>query len=94
MPLNFTVNNPSCEIWERIVFYTVSGESEEAFLGPPSDVCSLAVLSRAVYEQISFENNTHLYARILRYKFDFFAPARRMFERWRTKCLALELIKP
>lgn len=94
MPLNFTVDNPSCEIWERIAYYTVCGESEEAFLGPPSEICSLALLSRAVYHQISFENNTHLYARIFRYKFDFLAPARRLSERWRTtKCLAFELIK-
>ena len=94
MPLNFTVDNPSCEIWERIAFYTVSGESEEAFLGPPSEICSLTLLSRAVYHQISFENNTRLYARIFRYKFDFLAPARRLSERWRTtKCLAFELIK-
>lgn len=94
MPLDFTVDNPSCEIWERIAFYTVTGESEETFLGPPAEICSLVLLCRAVYRQISFQHNTHLYARIFRYKFDFLAPARRLSERWRTtKCLAFELIK-
>ncbi|KAF8963146.1 hypothetical protein BDZ97DRAFT_1051779 [Flammula alnicola] len=79
-------------IWERIAFYAVA--SEETFLGPPSEICSMLLISRSVYHQISYRRNTHLYARIFGFKFDLAAPTRRLSERWRTTaCLASELIK-
>ncbi|KDR78686.1 hypothetical protein GALMADRAFT_244185 [Galerina marginata CBS 339.88] len=92
MALRYTPDILTSEVWERIAFYAVA--SEDTFLGPPSMICSLALLSRLVYAQISFKNNPRLYARIFRFKFDASAPARRLSERWRTtKCLASELIK-
>ncbi|KAF4613809.1 hypothetical protein D9613_008054 [Agrocybe pediades] len=40
------------------------------------------------------KSNSHLYARIFRFKFDTLASTRRLSERWRTtKCLSSELVK-
>jgi hypothetical protein len=91
MPTQLQVDLP-CEIWERIAFYTVA--SEEAFLGPPSNICSLVLISRSIHQKISYKMNTNLYGRIFRFKFDYVALTRRLSERWRTTgCLASELIK-
>ncbi|KAF9475448.1 hypothetical protein BDN70DRAFT_883714 [Pholiota conissans] len=79
-------------IWERIAFYTVA--SAETFLGPPSDICSVVLISRSIYQQVSYKTNTNLFARIFRFKFDYSVLGRRFSERWRTSgCLASELIK-
>lgn len=92
MRIQLQVDNVPYEIWDRIAFYTVA--SDEAFLGPPSNICSLALISRSIHQQISYKTNTNLYARIFRFKFDYAAPTRRLSERWRTTgCLASELIK-
>ncbi|KAF8071573.1 hypothetical protein FPV67DRAFT_882445 [Lyophyllum atratum] len=77
--------------WERIAFYAVA--SETTFLGPPSALHALSLVSRHVYNAISVQNNSRLYARIFRFKFDYAAPARRLTARWLTsRCLAKELI--
>jgi len=79
------------EVWERIAFYTVA--SEDTFLGPPSELCSLVMTSRRMHEKLSWKHNTRLYARIFRLKFDAQAPERRLSERWlTTRCLTIELI--
>jgi hypothetical protein len=89
------LDNLGPEILEHIAFYTVSDES--SFLGPPSDLlalCLVTLVSRAINGAISLNNNTHLYALIFRFKFDYAAPVRRLTERWpTTHCLAIELKK-
>jgi hypothetical protein len=78
--------------WERITFYTVASKS--TFLGPPSGLCSLSLVCRHVHDAISIDNNSRLFARIFRFKFDCTAPRRRFSERWLTsRCLASELVK-
>ncbi|KAF8903700.1 hypothetical protein CPB84DRAFT_1961070 [Gymnopilus junonius] len=87
-----SVDRLPCGIWERIAFYSVA--SKETFLGPPNAICALSLLSRNIYNQISPNCNTHLYARIFHFKFDSSALERRLSPRWRTtKCLTAELIK-
>ncbi|RDB25822.1 hypothetical protein Hypma_006293 [Hypsizygus marmoreus] len=77
--------------WERIAFYALA--SEDTFLGPPSVIHALSLVSRHVYNVTSVRNNSRLYARIFCFKFDYAAPARRLTERWLTsRCLAKELI--
>lgn len=78
--------------WERITFYTVASNS--TFLGPPSGLCTLSLVSRHVHDAISINSNSRLFARIFRFKFDYTAPMRRLSERWLTsRCLASELVK-
>lgn len=80
------------DIWQRIAFYTIA--SQETFLGPPSDLSSLALVSRDIYLKIYKQNLSDLLARIFRFKFSVAAIARRVSERWRTtRCLASELVK-
>ncbi|GLB44816.1 hypothetical protein LshimejAT787_1801530 [Lyophyllum shimeji] len=77
--------------WERIAFYAVA--SERTFLGPPVQLLALSLVCRHIYDSISVQNNSRLYARIFRFKFDYAAPARRLTARWlTTRCLAKELI--
>ncbi|KAF5379763.1 hypothetical protein D9615_005748 [Tricholomella constricta] len=83
--------NLSINDWERIAFYAVA--SENTFLGPPTALHALSLVSRHVHMSTSVQNNSRLYARIFRFKFDYAAPARRLSERWlTTRCLAQELI--
>lgn len=85
------LNQLSLDDWERIAFYAVV--SEDSFLGPPSALCPLSLVSRDIHDAISVQTNSRLYARIFRFKFDYAAPARRLTERWlTTRCLASELI--
>ncbi|TFK73283.1 hypothetical protein BDN72DRAFT_814820 [Pluteus cervinus] len=80
------------DIWERIAFYTVA--SQESFLGPPVSVQRLSLVSRRIKDLLCVENNSRLYARIFRFKFDDVAPARRLTDRWlTTRCLANEAIR-
>ncbi|KAF8813497.1 hypothetical protein BYT27DRAFT_7335105 [Phlegmacium glaucopus] len=80
------------EIWQRIAFYTIA--SQETFLGPPSDLYSLALVSRDIYNKIYRVNLSHLLARIFRFKFNVAAILRRLSMRWHTTtCLASELVK-
>lgn len=84
------MENLAPEILECIAFHTATS----AFLGPPTDLVSLLCASRVIYNAISFSNNSHLYADIFRFKFDYEAPVRRLTARWlTTNCLALELRK-
>ena len=88
----FPAENLSYELWDTIAFYSVA--TDISFLGPPSILCSLTLVSRRLHDYLCIENNSHLYARIFRFKFDTIAPTRRLSERWRTtKCLASELVK-
>lgn len=82
----------SLDDWERIAFHVVA--SENTFLGPPSALCALSLVSRQIHDAISVQGNSRLYARIFRFKFDYAAPERRLTERWlTTRCLAAETIK-
>jgi hypothetical protein len=86
------LENLAPEIIGRIAFYVVSSES--SFLGPPSDLCALNLVSHTINDAIAFANNTYLYALIFRFKFDYAAPVRRLTEGWlTTRCLAIELKK-
>ncbi|KIK03002.1 hypothetical protein K443DRAFT_131626 [Laccaria amethystina LaAM-08-1] len=82
----------SLEIWEKIGFYTLI--SPETFLGPPSGLCPLSLVSSTITDKLSVTNNSRLYARLFRSKFDTIATRRRLSQRWlTTRCLAAELIK-
>lgn len=82
----------SFDIWENIAYYTLTGV--DAFLGPPSGLSALCLISRYVYNAIHFDTNSRLYARLFRFKFDYVASCRRLSIRWRnTRCLALEFKK-
>jgi hypothetical protein len=86
------VNRLSLNDWERIAFYAVV--SEHTFLGPPSGLCTLSLVSRDIHDAISVKSNSRLYAKLFRFKFDSAAPTRRLSGRWLTsRCLASELIK-
>lgn len=80
------------ETWERIAFYLAT--SDGTHTGPPIGIYTLALVSRHFHDAISIKNNSSLYGRLFRYKFDTQAPIRRLSERWlTTRCLASELIK-
>ncbi|KAF8896693.1 hypothetical protein BD779DRAFT_1497292 [Infundibulicybe gibba] len=90
--INRTRARFSLDIWERIAFYLVA--SDGTFHGPPKEICRLSLVSRDVYNAINMQNNTRLYARIFRFKFDTAAIERRFSQRWLTpRCLASELVK-
>lgn len=87
-----SVSALSIDIWECIAYYALIGD--DAFFGPPSGLSDLCLISRHVYNAIRFDNNSRLYARLFRFKFDYAAPCRRLSIRWRnTRCLALEFKK-
>lgn len=80
------------EVWENIAFSAVA--TEDTFLGPPYTLGALALVSRKISASISVANNTGLYARLFRFKFDDAAPTRRLSARWMTtRCLAKEFVK-
>lgn len=80
------------DIWEHVAYYALSGDDN--FFGPPSGICSLCFISREIYNYLCFDNNSRLYARLFRFKYDFAAVRRRLSPRWtNTRSLALELKK-
>ncbi|KAF9460340.1 hypothetical protein BDZ94DRAFT_1284000 [Collybia nuda] len=92
MPSPSRLYKLSLNDWERIAFYLVA--SENTFLGPPSELCALSLVSRHIHDAMSTKHNSRLYARIFRFKFDTAAPSRRLSDRWLTsRCLTSELIK-
>ncbi|KAI6039866.1 hypothetical protein EDC04DRAFT_2567997 [Pisolithus marmoratus] len=73
---------------DLIAFYV----AVDPFLGPPSNLVSLLLTSRTVYEHLCVKNNPHLYSEIFRYKFDVAALERRLSQKWTSApCLANEL---
>ena len=77
-------------VWERIAFYSMTGP--EQFLGPPTNLTALALVSRSIYDKVAFKFNPTLYAKIFVAKFDVSAIHRRFSDRWRTaRCFAWEL---
>lgn len=73
---------------DLIAFYL----AVDPFLGPPSNLVSLLLTSRTVYEHLCIKNNPHLYSEIFRYKFDAAALDRRLSPSWTSaSCLANEL---
>ncbi|KAJ3516509.1 hypothetical protein NLJ89_g1083 [Agrocybe chaxingu] len=94
MPPRVSGDSIPHDIWERIAFFANVSDEASSFLGPPSAISSLALLSRRVHEAVSQKSNPHLYAKIFRYKFDVSAATRRFSERWLTsRCLTSELVK-
>lgn len=64
----------------------------DPFLGPPANLFPLFLTCRALYNRLSIANNSTLYARIFRSKFDCQAIERRLSARWTyAPCLAQEL---
>lgn len=75
-------------ILDDIAFYL----AVDPFLGPPVNLFSLLLTCRTLYNHSSIANNSALYARIFRYKFDCEAIERRLSSRWTSApCLAREL---
>ena len=75
--------------FEKLVFELPSVLNDIAFylaidpiLGPPTNLFSLLLTSHTVYNHLSIANNTSLYARIFRHKFDSQAIERRLSDRW------------
>ncbi|CAA7267463.1 unnamed protein product [Cyclocybe aegerita] len=94
MPPRVSGDNIPHDIWERIAFFANVSDEASSFLGPPSAISTLALLSRRVHEAVSKKSNPHLYAKIFRCKFDASAATRRFSERWLTsRCLTSELVK-
>lgn len=79
----------SCpSILDDIAFYL----AVDPFLGPPVNLLSLLLTCRTLYNHLSIANNSGLYARIFRRKFDCEAIERRLSARWTSPpCLAREL---
>ena len=63
---------------DDIAFYL----AVDPFLGPPVNLLSLLLTCRTLYDHLSTANNSALYARIFRYKFDCEAIERRLSPRW------------
>ncbi|KAH7920230.1 hypothetical protein BV22DRAFT_1040065 [Leucogyrophana mollusca] len=89
---------PSLSRFERLVKPALEHVAyflaTDTLLGPPADLVSLLCTSRTVNELLCFANNSHLYARIFRFKFDSSAVERRLPIGWSsTPCLAVELRK-
>lgn len=75
-------------IVDDIAFYL----AVDPFLGPPTNLLSLLLTCRTLYNHLSITNNSALYARIFRHKFDCAAIERRLSSRWTSSlCLAREL---
>lgn len=75
-------------ILDDIAFYL----AVDPFLGPPTNLFSLLLTCRALYNHLSIANNSALYARIFRHKFDCKAIERRLSAGWTSApCLAREL---
>jgi len=90
--MRVSIETLTSDILQRIAFYTIA--SQETFLGPPSDLFSLAIVSRDIYNKIYKQNPSHLLARVFCFKFNVAAIVRRLSLRWHTtRCLASELIK-
>ncbi|KAH0833350.1 hypothetical protein J3R83DRAFT_12421 [Lanmaoa asiatica] len=80
------VSYPS--ILDDIAFYL----AVDPFLGPPVNLSSLLLTCSTLHNHLSIANNSGLYARIFRYKFDCEAIERRLSARWTSApCLAREL---
>lgn len=89
----------SPSVLERLVSYYPSVIDDIAFylavdpfLGPPVNLFSLLLTCRALNNHLSIANNSALYARIFRAKFDCGAIERRLSSGWTSApCLAHEL---
>ncbi|KAF9238529.1 hypothetical protein BU15DRAFT_88368 [Melanogaster broomeanus] len=72
----------------NIAFYL----AVDPFLGPPVNLRSFLLTCRAVYNHLSINNNSRLYADIFCHKFDCAAVERRLSAKWTSApCLAQEL---
>lgn len=75
-------------VLDDIAFYL----AVDPFLGPPVNLFSLLLTCRTLYNHLAIANNSVLYARIFRHKFDCEAIERRLSPRWTSApCLAREL---
>lgn len=61
------------DILDHIALHAV----QSTFLGPPSILCSLLLVSQAFNKNLGYHQNPNLYARIFEFKFDTGAPLRR-----------------
>ncbi|KAL0945455.1 hypothetical protein HGRIS_000945 [Hohenbuehelia grisea] len=78
------------ELVDSIAYFAVTLDLK----GPPTIVLNLCLTSKKLNAILNFKNNTYLYARIFRIKFDISAPTRRLSNRWATStCHAVELTK-
>lgn len=87
------------ELLENIALYCAC----TPFLGPPHRIISLLLTCRTLNSSLSYDTNSHLYAKIFKLKFDHAAPLRRLGpervahtglgEELKARCIAMKRMR-